>query len=342
MITNYKYFLNEAKLAELQVGQKIVFHGRYYIYGWGYLELDGRTGIIKDIRKVRYGTNVVVTMDEIIIPSWKKEITLQSTQLRNIEIMGADYQETLEKIKAGQLVKFKSSKEFLWTLKAIKFKIKGDYFNITDFDVVKDDSNSVSFIPAKKTKEESSEKFRQVSKVGRVLKKLNPDLSDKQIEDFVDAYKAECEAEVKIEVVTGDKISYWYHEKRYKKGGGSLNNSCMRYDHTQSQVRFYDSFPDRIALAIYVKDGLLHARALIWKLDDGRVYMDRIFSVSGAATVQLQKYASKNNMLMYKNRGNHTFSVTLETGKTLFPYFDTFYNHRRSGKNLILYHNSYR
>lgn len=56
-----------------------------------------------------------------------------------------------------------------------------------------------------------------------------------------------------IEVVTGKderNIQYWYLEDRYAQGGGSLNNSCMRYKTEQKSVTFYDTFPDKIALAI--------------------------------------------------------------------------------------------
>ncbi len=346
----YSNFLNESKFSELNVGDRIIFGGKISLDVNYYLPFDmkGKTGVIKSKTDKMYDNTLTVTLDvPLILPQGKGKkvntIKLNTYQLRGVHKSDdTEYQELQKKLASGDVAKFQSTKIFMIILKNIKFKRKGDYFDVSYFDIVKDEPGNVSFVPSKKSIGEDFEKYRQVTRIGRVLKKLNPDLNEKEIEEFVNKYKSEIESYLKepeIEVVTGEDISKWYHQRNYQKGGGpygsggSLNQSCMRYDHEQKSVRFYDMFPDRIAMAIYTKNGKLWARALIWKLDDGRVYMDRIYSVDDPSRIQLEKYAEKNNMLMHKNKRyahSNKIKVTLKDGKIKLgkdfytPYFDSF------------------
>jgi hypothetical protein len=357
MFLDYSNFINEAKIGDFEIGSKVLFNGKYDLsrYGADKVKLDGKIGTVIDIKK-----EVIVFEVEDAPKSYyikKGKVKLSKYQLKNVEIFtdekleewkkqnaekAAKEDELERKLNAGELYKFQATKDFLKILKEIKFKKKGEYFDVSYFDIVKDSADNISFVPAKKValadkSYEDIEKFRQQTKVGRLLRKLNPDLKDPEIEEFSNKYKAEYEANQKggeLRVVTGDDISYWYQEKRYKKGGGTLNNSCMRYDSTQYRVKFYDLYPDQIAMATYIKKNKLLARALIWRLDDGRVYMDRIYSSDGAARVQLENYANKNNMLMYKNIGKKypheklivtLVSPTNDPKNFNLPYTDSFH-----------------
>ncbi len=100
----------------------------------------------------------------------------------------------------------------------------------------------------------------------------------------------------------------------------------MRHSSTQYRVKFYDSFPDKIALATIIKGEELYARALLWRLDNGRVYMDRIYSVNEQSKHLLQKYASEHKMLSFNRPRNkkERINITLKgTWKTSLPYFDS-------------------
>jgi len=365
MFLEYNNFIAEAKIADLKPGTRVVLKGslvKKILDPETNLpfNLENKIAVVKSIgkqtNKQTFGSESVITftLEEPIVTkidlytrggkkvnmqmdSVFSEFKVNRNYFQNFEILTPEYLELQRKLKEGELTMFQSTKDFLSILKEIKFKRKGDYFDVSYFDIVKDNPDYASFVPSKKSVGEDFEKFRQQSKIGRIFRRLNPDLKDPEVEDFVNKYKAELETMLKgpeINVVTGEDISYWYHQKRYQNGGGTLNNSCMRYAEEQKSVRFYDNFPDKIALATYTKGGKLHARALIWRLDDGRVYMDRIYSVNAAAGIQLEKYAAKFKMLMYKNRYNiknskmgSKMAVTLESNKKMemqLPYFDTF------------------
>lgn len=401
MVQKYVEFINEAKIADYTIGARVLLKGYVGFYftpkDIGQLSMNpnlgiwnsgsnlsrGKQGVVKEIKKVKqYGSTstwIVIELDEPIelkqfyigyihgSPRYVNEnvstISINYTQFSKVKPLTADYEETERKLKEGEIAKYTGTGAFNYIMKEIGFKKKGDYFDISHFDVVKDNFDVVSFIPSKKaikpedkskkdTKEESKtkdkskkdseskkekwtkEKYRQQSRIGRVLRKLNPDLNDKEIEKFVDEYKSAIESYYKtsdVEVVTGDKISYWYNSKRYKTGHGSLNNSCMRGEGVQIRIKnFYDKYPEKIALAIKTNDkGQLLARALIWRLDDGRVYMDRIYSVTAKDGNHIRNYGEKYGMLMRgKSHGVKTVTIPDKDFNTdiffSYPYLDSF------------------
>jgi hypothetical protein len=355
MVWDYIEFLNEAKVDELKVGFKVLFLGKTSDFATtATLNLKGLTGTIKKIDKSYYST-FTIELDEPFkltrdtsryyykSKETIKEIKINSYQVRYVKIIDDEqYKEQKRKIESNEIVKFKATKAFNTIIKYIKFKKSEDYYNMTNFDIDKDNTDVITFIPSKKITESDPEKYRQSSKAGRILKRLNPDLTDKQVEDFQNKFRAEVEAYLKepeVNVFTGKDISHWYDEKRYQYGGGSLNNSCMRYDSAQYRVKFYDEYPDKIALATIIKGDKLHARALIWRLDDGRVYMDRIYSINDQARHILLKYAEKHGMSSYNNKKGGRGTITLKNGaewKTSRPYFDSVYVNKINGKDLEL------
>ena len=154
---------------------------------------------------------------------------------------------------------------------------------------------------------------RSSTRIGRVVKKLYgsefKDSGDdgKDIESFVRMYKA-ARSFSSFELVSGEKIRYWYLQDRYVKGGGDLNGSCMRYDYTQRYLEFYVENPDKVSLLI-LKDAQdeekIRGRALVWKLDEPsrRTFMDRIYFVNDYE-IELFKQYARQNKWMYKSRQN--------------------------------------
>lgn len=203
-----------------------------------------------------------------------------------------------------------------------------NYFDITSIDLDKESIDNMTFIPARRFLDENREKYRQTSRVGRVLRKLNYTYSDKQIEEFSEKFRnivKDMKSPSELNIVRGGDISYWYLEDRYLKAGGSLNSSCMRYANAQSRVKFYDLFPEKIGLLIMTKGGKLLGRALVWKLDDGRTYMDRIYTVYQLDYYSFVNYAKDNNMLV-RGENREKLTVTLPyVGPVLgVPYLDSF------------------
>ncbi len=319
-------FLNEAKASELYVGARVLIKGNVRYNPTNQMIKLYNYGICTKIEERRWDTDYHFKLDEPILNENIFNIYLDSYQLRNVHIVN----EKTDKFEKGELALYKASSRFNWVLKGIKFKREEKLMNMTDFDLDEDHIDMISYIPVKKNSENIK---RQHARVGKVLKVLSPSLSTKDIEDAVNKFRALADSYFRqpvIKIVNGSDISKWYSNKNYQKGGGTLNNSCMRFKHSQSAVKFYDKFPDQIALAILVKDDKLWARALIWKFDSGQIYMDRIYSVNAESGLHLLRYAKEHNMLTYRIIRGNTFKekVTLKNGTAIakgsdYPFFDS-------------------
>jgi len=208
---------------------------------------------------------------------------------------------------------------------------------------------------------------RQSIRVGRgvraILNSAKVKLSDKEIEDFVNKYKATIDSINDIfsnfEIVTGDDISYWYNYERYEKGTdrGTLGQSCMA-DVPDSFLEIYCANPDKISLVIYKvpeDPQKIRGRALVWKLNDGKFFMDRIYTHEDSDVELFRQFAKKQGWyskkynsstssgISYKPDGsgdteNLTLEVSVKGGKyDKYPYLDTlkYYN---PSKGLIKNH----
>lgn len=192
-------------------------------------------------------------------------------------------------------------------------------------------------------------KNRSKTKIGRIVAKLFPDKykqsgePGKDIESFVNMFKASRDTS-KISIVDGDIIKHWYNGSQYSEGGGSLNNSCMRYDKCEKYLDFYTENHEKIKLAI-LKDSAdetkIKGRAIIWKLDypSGRTYMDRIYTANDSDEFLFKEYAKEHGWLhkAYQNMEEDGPWIDTKTGKSVYlnlvvndlndtdkyPYMDT-------------------
>jgi len=259
-----------------------------------------------------------------------------------------------KRIQEGFDVPFYCTPSLSSLFQKIKFKIKYRTYNISYFDIT-DDDGTISFLPKNKIaniprSEQYNNKSRQTSKIGRILKRLNDDYNEAEIENFVTIYKTEYNILYKfnikdVKLVTGDDITFWYNVNNYSKGNGTLNSSCMRHDNNETinKIKFYSKFPDKIALCILVDDkNKLLARSLIWKLDEptGLIYMDRIYGVTLHHELILKRYADVNNIKAKLDGINFKMKIELKDAKSKhkynFPYFDTFKSLNYEGDDLIL------
>ncbi len=167
-------------------------------------------------------------------------------------------------------------------------------------------------------------------KVGRlaraILSAAKISFTDADIEQFTNQYKATYDFAKDIlkqfDIVTGDKIAYWYDENNYTSGGGTLNNSCMAsvdsdyFDiYTQnSQVSLVILYSDNGLIdGDKYKSDLIKGRAILWDAEiNGRIvkFMDRIYTTQDADVELFKQFAEKNGWY-YKR------SQSMEPGETI-------------------------
>ena len=190
--------------------------------------------------------------------------------------------------------------------------------------------------PEKRTRIEAA-----VGKIARSLLSDNgKSFTDTEIEEFVNVYKAHWNRKFnprQFSIVSGDEILYWYLEQNYYNGGNStLGNSCMRSRDKNLRMKIYADNPDKVSMMIFTYMGpnmpepKLLARALIWKLDSGDIFVDRIYYNND------EIYEECNNWLKQKFPGAIHREKELKTSKSLrvtlnkskyqvYPYVDTIY-----------------
>jgi hypothetical protein len=201
----------------------------------------------------------------------------------------------------------------------------------------------------------------------RLLSKVGKKYKPKEIEEFVNKFKSQVEILRDkfslFELVKGEDIKYWYLGSRYSsKYHSTLQQSCMRHQQCQSFFDVYVENEEKVSLLI-LKDeddeDKISGRAIIWKLDDGRTFMDRIY-YSKAEEVELFKsYASKEGWICKSLQNSDPYSslqspdgkiiyepdeailiVSLNVSFDEFPYMDTMRylymnNGRLSNRDLI-------
>ncbi len=197
---------------------------------------------------------------------------------------------------------------------------------------------------------------RNPIRVGRIIRSIlntaKVEYTDKEIEDFVNLYKSTYDimndAFLKFDVVKGDDISYWYNHENYESMDSTLGSSCM----AEVDSSFFDIYvknPDVCSLVILYSDNgslrdnkwksnKIKGRALLWKTDQGDMFMDRIYYNNDSDVTLFQQYSDRNNWYHKKNqnseyeftaiRGNESkkpkYTISLsESEFKSYPYVDT-------------------
>jgi hypothetical protein len=190
---------------------------------------------------------------------------------------------------------------------------------------------------------------RQEIKVGRAVRALltvaGETVVDKDIEAFVNQYKATIDKMndkfSNFEVVTGDKIAYWYDNSRYSQRSGTLGNSCMS-SAPEEYFEIYTSNEDKCALVIYKDPDSpenICGRALLWTLLDGKRFMDRIYTVRDSDVQLFRDFGKEKGWYCkYSNNSSSDGMAYAPTGETVtldltinvhsgsydnYPYLDT-------------------
>lgn len=170
-----------------------------------------------------------------------------------------------------------------------------------------------------------------VGKIAKgILKDNGVSTTDREIDSFANKFKASVNKEDQIKVVKGEEIRYWYLENNYYgSDGGTLWNSCMRYERCQGYLDIYVK-NENVSLVIALKEGELVARALLWKGVNGnpeQYYLDRVYYYSDDYNHLMRDWAVKNiskDIILYGARGLKIKLNEYEFDE--YPYMDTFSN----------------
>lgn len=193
---------------------------------------------------------------------------------------------------------------------------------------------------------------RQPMRVGRAVTALLQNAPVKhtavEIADFVNRYKTKID-ELNdvfrfIEVVSGDDIAKWYHVRNYedKSGGSELHRSCMARK-SDSVFEIYTKNPKVCQLIIQKSESdpdKISARALLWTLNSGKKFMDRVYFNDPQSIELFRSYCKENNIWAKYNNNSGAFSSAInpENGSreeieievilerrnyVQFPYMDT-------------------
>jgi hypothetical protein len=165
----------------------------------------------------------------------------------------------------------------------------------------------------------------QKSSVGRIIRRIlisdGQEVSDKEIEDFVNEFKAKVSIiknrHLLFELVEGEKIRHFYLDSNYDNSKeNTLQGSCMRYERCQDYLSIYVSNPEVCKLLILKSPrdpNLIIGRALVWKLDSGDTFMDRIYYTYDSDVELFKDYAIKNGWC-YKSAQDPSEDTSIEFG----------------------------
>ncbi len=225
------------------------------------------------------------------------------------------------------------------------YKIDQILTNTYKFD---SDFDSSRFITAKGTPRVDDEfwtNHRTEVKIGRFIKKFFSNITDKEVEEFVNKWKS-IDEKGSFEIWNSSDIITGYQSTNYAydEGHGSnpLMNSCMN-DQTDL-IDFYTHCPAARLLVLLNEDNHILGRALVWTDYKNRIIMDRVYYIHDGDYYRFITYAKENGWF-YKENNKSGQSTFVKDGKDaslqtkvkvtnvfnwshehgdLFPYMDTF------------------
>lgn len=143
---------------------------------------------------------------------------------------------------------------------------------------------------------------RQQMKIGKTIKKLldkvNFNYDENDITEFTNLFKSAIKQKIYkfkfFEVVNGSDIAEYYDVNNYyDSDSGELGNSCMK----SVDDEFFDIYvlnPQKVSLAILKhpeRSSKITGRALVWKLDSGEFFMDRIYTAYESDVYLFKEFA---------------------------------------------------
>lgn len=158
---------------------------------------------------------------------------------------------------------------------------EGQLHNFSFLDLEEEDY--IGYLPSDKCSDRLDDKhsynnINRVSiKVGRLVKKILPNISNVDLEKFVNQYKnLNIRTEKRFVFYEGIDISNAFMTKNFFSNTPSaLQNSCM--NDCIDWVEFYIGCPVKMLVLVDENDKI-HGRALIWNIE-GVTFMDRVYYI---------------------------------------------------------------
>lgn len=185
----------------------------------------------------------------------------------------------------------------------------------------KPDDNTVGFI-AFDVPDKPRVKLKTARFLTRKLNLNNGFLPDSAISSIANKINNKLFPDIRTELISGEQIT-----EAYRKAVGS--SSCMTNDYCD-YTKLYEMNPDKIQMLVmyYMNDT---ARAILYKLDNGKYYLDRIYASCDALKIKMSNYADKQNW--YKRETIYKLTTEQKEALTVsdlhyedghVPYMDTF------------------
>ena len=198
------------------------------------------------------------------------------------------------------------------------------------------------------------------SAISTLLKSAGVSFTDKDLQDFVNAFKAGFDTLKDVfknfKLVTGDDIKFWYNERNYVSSNRitPLSQSCMRYTLCGKYLEIYVKNPQVCKLLILVSpedSSKIKGRAIVWTLSDGKIFIDRIYYIDESDVTLFRIYAKEKKWYSKKDNNSTNYAGCIDPNDAVvnlgdisvnlgnydyeyYPYMDTlkYYN---SAKNKL-------
>jgi hypothetical protein len=262
----------------------------------------------------------------------------------------------------GRLIFSSEVADFLMTNQnnpvAKKIIFSGGFVEEGNFICIKSEERGTSLTYLPKSKYPKLEKFdaygekigRTSIKPGRFIKKFFPEISEVQVDEFVNLFKSHFDQSIsELKIVEGSDILKYYNQTNYHAPGlgkiGTLWNSCMRQPERNKFLKLYRDNPNQIKmLVLLTPDGRVRARALIWyglTCLDGKTWnvLDRIYTVFDHDVPLFKKWAKERGFISKSFQNAKTEKIFDIAGEqksldlkcqlenwdfNYYPYLDTF------------------
>lgn len=134
---------------------------------------------------------------------------------------------------------------------------------------------------------------------------------DKDIEDFVNAFKAtKASTDFKFKEIKGDEIAKYYNQKKYLNSAGTLGGSCMA-DESKGTFKIYTQNETKVKLLVFIdeKQDKISGRAILWKMSkspcEANWFMDRVYTNRDSDFIKFKNYAEEKGYLYKAIMNSH-------------------------------------
>lgn len=154
--------------------------------------------------------------------------------------------------------------------------------------------------------------------VGRFVNKLlrlnNINFTTKELEDFVNKFKSQYDIEfnsINLKLLKGKEILNGYLYTNYSNPRkGTIWSSCMRYDKCQNYLDIYTDNENVQLLVLLDPDDKIKGRAIVWKLESGKFFMDRIYTIDDSDVNIFINFAKENNWIYKKSQNSSVYDIS--------------------------------